>query len=211
MSDIRVYTQNCIRISGSGTVIYADPFKVTDDPGDADIILITHSHYDHYSVGDIRKVISDSTVFVAPEPMTKDISGEFPGHDVVGVVPEKTYDIHGLIIETIPAYNKLKPFHPKRSGWVGYIVTVDTERIYIAGDTDVTPEAEKVRCDTALVPIGGFYTMNAKEAAQLINAIRPAKAIPTHFGSVAGSPKDADTFAKYVDDGIIIENIIENL
>ena len=211
MVKLRVYTQNCIKITGGDAVIYSDPFKVTDEPGDADIILITHSHYDHYSAEDIRKVISDRTVFVAPEPMTKDITKDFPGHEVIGVKPEKAYDVRGFGIETVPAYNKLKPFHPKRSGWVGYIVTVDSERIYIAGDTDVTPETEKVRCDTALVPIGEFYTMNAKEAAGLINVIRPTKAIPTHFGNALGSPKEADTFAKYVDEGITVENIIEHI
>ena len=111
------------------------------------------------------------------------------------VAPGASYVIEGLKIETIPAYNNLKPFHPKTAGWVGYILELDGRRIYIAGDTDATKEAQSVRCDIALVPIGGTYTMNAKKAADLINQIKPAIAIPTHYGGIVGKKEDAAAFA----------------
>lgn len=110
------------------------------------------------------------------------------------------------MIETVPAYNPLKPFHPKGSGWVGYIVERGGIRIYMAGDTDVTKENKEVSCDVALVPIGGTYTMDAKKAAELVNIIRPKVAIPTHYGSVAGSKSDEEVFLAHVDSSISVEN-----
>lgn len=114
------------------------------------------------------------------------------------IVPGASYEIEGLKIETVPAYNQLKPFHPKSAGWVGYILEIDGRRIYIAGDTDATKEAQSVKCDIALVPIGGKFTMNVKKAAELINKIRPEYAIPTHYGGIVGKKEDADVFAANV-------------
>ena len=111
----------------------------------------------------------------------------------------------GLEFDAIPAYNSLKPFHPRSAGWVGYILHIDGKRIYIAGDTDATKEAKDVKCDIALVPIGGTYTMDAKKAAELINVIRPDVAIPTHYGSIVGSEEDAKVFAANVKDPIKVE------
>ena len=111
----------------------------------------------------------------------------------------------GLEFETVAAYNTLKPFHPKRAGWVGYILRVNGKRIYIAGDTDLTKEAREVKCDIALVPVGGTYTMDARKAAELVNEIRPEIAIPVHYGSVAGSPADADRFSEMVSSSIKVE------
>ncbi len=99
-------------------------------------------------------------------------------------------------------YNKLKPFHPKKAGWCGYIINVSGNRIYIAGDIDDIDEAFAVSCDIAMVPIGGFYTMNYKEAAGLINKIKPKVAIPTHYGKVVGKVSYGEDFKKLVDDGI---------
>ena len=113
--------------------------------------------------------------------------------------------VNGLDLETIPAYNNSKSFHPKNAGWVGYILTVNGKRIYIAGDTDMTDDNRKVKCDVAMIPIGGTYTMNAKQAAELINTIKPEIAIPTHYGSVVGSPADADEFSKNVKAPIKVE------
>ena len=97
--------------------------------------------------------------------------------------------VQGIKFETIPAYNTNKTFHPKENGWVGYIITLDDIRYYIAGDTDITEENKKVKCDVAFVPVGGTYTMNFKEAANLINEIKPKIAVPTHYGSVVGTNK----------------------
>ncbi|MCR5420729.1 MAG: MBL fold metallo-hydrolase, partial [Lachnospiraceae bacterium] len=160
--NISLNTQNSIRIATSIGNIYIDPLSIKSEPHDATFILITHEHYDHYSPEDILRVCNEDTILVVPEKMVDD-TGDLV--DSVGLITTVMPDIHkeisGLIIDTIPAYNKLKPFHPKRAGWVGYILTVDDTRIYIAGDTDITNENEVVNCDIAIVPIGGKYTMNA--------------------------------------------------
>ncbi|MCR5509172.1 MAG: MBL fold metallo-hydrolase [Lachnospiraceae bacterium] len=204
--NIRVITQNCIRIGSGAGVIYIDPFKLNEEPHDADYILLTHDHYDHFSPEDIRKVSKAGTVMIVPEKMESQ-AGELT--DAVDMICTAAPDVHKKVGElefyTVAAYNRLKPFHPKKAGWIGYILNVDGVKIYIAGDTDMTPENEKVVCDIAMIPIGGTYTMNAGQAAELVNKIRPTVAIPTHYGSVVGSPADADDFAKKVDTSVRVE------
>ena len=206
---IEVFTQNSIRIKSSAGTIYVDPFKIKDEPHDADYVLITHKHYDHFSVDDIRKVIKDSTILVSPESMIDDAKELEPEVKEIETVKPGVYrEIDGLELETIPAYNTVKPFHPKRAEWVGYILRLEGKRIYIAGDTGETKEAKKVRCDIALVPIGGTYTMDAKRAADLINIIRPEYAIPTHYGSIVGKKTDGQTFAELVKSPVkVVEKI----
>ena len=116
--------------------------------------------------------------------------------------------MQGLPVEAVAAYNSFKPFHPKAAGCLGYVVTVDGQRIYAAGDTDAVREVQAVRCDIALVPIGGTFTMNAKEAAAVVNTIRPKLAIPIHYGAIAGKPEDGERFRQLVDDGITVELLI---
>lgn len=197
--NIEVFTQSSIRIEDGDRTIYADPFRMAEEPHDADFILITHGHYDHFSAEDIGKVANGGTVLVAPEKMA-DMAREVSGmvKRIVAVKPGVRLDADGLELETVPAYNSIKPFHPKSDGWVGYILRAGGKRIYIAGDTDATKEAKAVRCDIALIPIGGMYTMDAKKAAELVDAIRPEVAIPTHYGSIVGKPSDGEAFAGYV-------------
>ena len=199
IENIEVNTQNSIRIASRVGVIYVDPLEILDERHDADYILITHDHYDHFSPEDIRKVAKADSILVVPEKMAgkaQEVS------DAVGrmetVKPSIYREINGLEFETIPAYNTLKPFHPKSAEWVGYILRIDGKRIYIAGDTDATKEAKAVKCDIAIVPIGGTYTMDAKKAAELVNTIRPDIAIPVHYGSIAGNASDGDVFAENV-------------
>jgi L-ascorbate metabolism protein UlaG (beta-lactamase superfamily) len=123
----------------------------------------------------------------------------------VTVKPGISAEVGGLELETVPAYNKLKPFHPKSAGWVGYIIKDGGKRIYIAGDTDATKEAQAVKCDIALVPIGGTYTMDAKKAAELVNELRPQVAIPVHYGTIVGKPSDAGVFAEHVKEPVKAE------
>ena len=206
MPNVEVFTQNSIRISGGNGKIYIDPFRMREEPKDADFILITHDHYDHFSPEDIAKVCKPETVLVVPEKMqskAKEVSGKVARIETV--TPGEHRMIDGLDLETVPSYNSLKPFHAKGAGWVGYIISVDGKRIYVAGDTDDTKEAKKVKCDIALVPIGGTYTMNAKQAAELVNEIKPEVAIPVHYGGIVGSPKDADTFAGLVKPPVKVE------
>lgn len=203
--NITVYTQSCIRISCDEGVVYFDPFRMKESPHDADYILITHDHFDHFSPEDIDKVSKSGTILIVPEKMLAK-AGEVRHlvKQIETVNAGQKRVIEGLKIETVPAYNLLKPFHPKSAGWVGYILITEIKRIY-AGDTDVTKENKQVKCDIALVPIGGTYTMDAKKAAELINTICPAVAIPTHYGSVVGSMDAADVFSSRVKAPIKVE------
>ena len=209
--NIRVLTHSSIRIQSGDTVLYVDPYKVSGRPQDADYVFITHDHFDHFSPEDIEKVSCNKTVLVVPEKMRDKVLQEADEtRGIIPVKPDSPYDINGFSFETVPAYNRLKPFHPKTAGWVGYIFCLDGKRIYVAGDTDATPDAKKVRCDVALVPVGGTYTMNASQAAELVNTIRPAAAIPTHYGSVAGSAADAESFREKVDPAVHVEIKMES-
>ncbi len=197
---IDVFIQNSIRIRGNDRTIYIDPFRMKEEPHDADYIFITHDHYDHFSVEDIVKVAGDATTLVLPARMeSKAAQIPVKFSRVYAVKPVTAHELDGLRFETVPAYNSMKPFHPRSSEWVGYIFEVEGKRVYVAGDTDATREAKEVKCDIALVPIGGTYTMDASKAAGLINIIRPEVAIPVHFGSLVGDPSDADAFASLVE------------
>jgi L-ascorbate metabolism protein UlaG (beta-lactamase superfamily) len=191
LDNISVF-HSSIRIEGS-KVIYFDPFKIEGETHDADIIFITHDHFDHFSPEDIDKVYKDGTIIVVPESMEKNKDlGKYMIK--VFVNPEDKNSIDDVTFKAIPAYNHLKPFHPKGNKWVGYVVTMDDTTYYVAGDTDITEEAKNVQCDVALLPCGGLYTMDYKEAAELANTINPTYAVPTHYGSVAGSSEDGKRF-----------------
>lgn len=203
-ANISVNTQSSIRIGGSA-VLYFDPFQIKGETHDADIILITHDHYDHFDPDSIRKIRKEGTVIAAPSGMKQELQKAAGDCALVLMAPGDEQIISGIQIQAVPAYNRLKPFHPKRNGWVGYSVLMDGVRYYVAGDTDAVRELSSVECDVAMVPIGGTYTMTAKEAAKLINEIRPQVAIPTHYGSIVGKPEDGDVFRKYVDPEITVE------
>lgn len=196
LENIEVLYHSSIRISNN-KVIYIDPFKIDKNYNDADIVFITHDHYDHYSDEDIDKVINENTTIIIPEKLlTKLLRKGINKNAIITVEPNEKYMIQGIKFETIPSYNTNKTFHPKENGWVGYIITLDDIRYYIAGDTDITEENRKVKCDVAFVPVGGTYTMGFKEAAQLINEIQPKIAVPIHYGSVVGTNQDATDFVK---------------
>lgn len=174
-------------------IIYIDPVKISSNEK-ADIILISHSHYDHFSLEDIRKITKKETnILITPDSQSKlkDIAGK-----VILIEPNKKYNIDGILIETFPAYNTNKRFHPKENDWVGFIITLDGKRILYAGDTDITAELQNVKVDIALVPVSGVYVMNPKEAAYLVNIIKPKLAIPYHYGSIVGTEQDAQQFKK---------------
>ena len=207
---IEVFTHSSIRIKEDSKTVYIDPYKIRENFGDADYIFVTHGHYDHFSVEDIKKIANKSTILVVPESMVDDAREvEILVKEIVTVKPGDKTEIEGLAVEAVPAYNNIKPFHPKRAEWVGYILTLGGKRIYIAGDTGLTKESKEVKCDIALVPIGGTYTMDAKKAADLINTIKPEVAIPTHYGSVVGKPSDANTFASLVKEPVQVVSKIQ--
>ena len=196
LENIEVLCHSSIRINKE-KVIYIDPFKIDKNYNDADIIFITHDHYDHYSEEDIDKVKKEDTIIVAPEELlTKLLRKGFRQDYIITVDSDEEDMVEGIKFETIPAYNTNKQFHPKENGWVGYIVEIRGIRYYIAGDTDITEENKKVKCDVAFVPAGGTYTMDFKEAAELINEIKPKIAVPIHYGSAVGTKQDATDFIK---------------
>ena len=196
LENIEVLKHSSIRINKE-KIIYIDPFEINKNYNDADIIFITHDHYDHYSEEDIDKVIGENTTIVIPEELlTKLLKKGIQKSAIITVEPNKEYMIQGIKFETIPAYNTNKAFHPKENEWVGYVIEIQGSKYYIAGDTDITEENKKVKCDIAFVPVGGTYTMDFKEAAQLINEIQPKIAVPIHYGSVVGTEQDAIDFIR---------------
>ncbi|SCX15185.1 L-ascorbate metabolism protein UlaG, beta-lactamase superfamily [Lachnospiraceae bacterium YSD2013] len=204
--NITVFKHNSIKIDAEVGAVYVDPFEMDEAPHDATFVLITHDHYDHFSVKDIEKVVNKNTVLVVPRKMVeKAREVESLVAKIETVKPEISKNIDGLELETVPMYNIMKPFHPKVAEWVGYIVTVAGSRIYIAGDIDAIKEAKEVKCDVALVPVGGFYTMDAKKAAGLINTMKPKVAIPVHYGNLVGTAKDGEEFAKHVKEPTKVE------
>ncbi len=172
-------------------VIYIDPYVKTDEK--ADIILITHGHYDHFSPERIREILKDSTVVILPESMKGKTD---PDWNVIFTRPGKVIN-RGVVIETVPAYNIGKPYH-KKDSCVGYVVDINGTRIYHSGDTDLIPEMKDIKCDIALLPVGGTYTMDAEEAAKAVELIQPKIAIPMHYGTIIGSVSDAQRFKSLV-------------
>jgi len=187
------FKQSAYRWQGSGLTLYIDPWEVTtDDP--ADLIIITHAHFDHYSQPDLERVTSSKTVVVAP----KDIAAELTGN-VIAVAPGESLEAAGVHLETVPAYNVVEErlqAHPKSNGWVGYLLSLGGHTYYHAGDTDHLPELEGLHTEVAFLPIGGTFTMDVHEAAGLARAMSPQLAVPMHYGFVVGSRDDAALFAR---------------
>lgn len=196
LDNIEVLYHSCIK-TNKEKIIYIDPYHIDKNYNDADIIFITHDHYDHYSEDDIDKVRKFNSIFVIPDDLLpKLLEKGINQENIFTLDSGDTEIIDGIKVEAVPAYNTNKPFHPKENNWLGYIIEIKGVRYYIAGDTDITEENKKVKCDVAFVPVGGTYTMDFKEAAQLINEIQPKIAIPIHYGSVVGTNQDATDFVK---------------
>ncbi len=189
VKDIHWLGHDTFKIVGD-KIIYTDPFKIKKKDT-ADIILITHEHFDHCSPDDIEMIRGDKTVIVATADCAKKVSGE-----VKTVKPGDKITVEGVAIEAVPAYNTNKQFHTRGQGWVGYIFTVKGERIYLAGDTDHIPEMKNIRADIALLPVSGTYVMTADEAVSAALDIKPKIAIPMHYNSIVGTTDDANRFAQ---------------
>lgn len=187
-----------IRVAGSKTV-YFDPWQIQEETHDADLIFVTHDHHDHYSPEDIAKISKPTTVLVVPEVMKEMVPG------AVTVYPGESKVIAGIAVEAVPAYNIGRPFHAPEKRYVGYVAQIDGVCYYVAGDTDKTPDNSCVKCDVAFVPAGGKYTMDAAQAAELVNAIQPKIAVPTHYGTVTDSADAAEVFMRLVDSSVSVE------
>ena len=195
LSRFSINCHSSIRYAGAMTVWF-DPFRVADAPCDADVVFVTHDHYDHFSPEDIRRVMKPDAVLVLPESCrAAALEAGFSASQLLPVRAGEHYTVKGIPFTAVPAYNIGKPFHPRSNGWVGYVAELDGLRAYVAGDTDDTPEARAVSCDAAFLPVGGTYTMTAAQAAGLAAALRPQIAVPTHYGCIVGERMDGAAFA----------------
>ena len=192
MDDLHWLGHDGFMITGEKTV-YIDPHDVGEGRPKADVILITHEHYDHCSVRDIMSIAAEGTdLLITPDCQSK--VTDFPGR-VTLVEPDREYAVKGIVVRTVRAYNKDKKFHPKENDWVGYIVEMNGKRYYHAGDTDFIPEMEQIRnIDVAMLPVSGTYVMTPEEAAEAARAIRPKVAVPMHWGSLIATKDDAERF-----------------
>ena len=183
------------RLDGSSTV-YIDPWKLPAGARPADLILVTHDHFDHFSAADIARIGSAATTLIGPAAVT----GQVSSLTTVTLAPGEAATVGGVTVTAVPAYNLDKfrsagePYHPREAGYLGYVVEMDGRRIYHAGDTDAIPEMSAVRCDVALLPVGGTYTMTAEEAAAACEELDAAAAVPMHFADIVGSRADAERF-----------------
>jgi len=180
MENIFVNTRSSIKITGTKT-IYFDPLEIDGLPHDADMVLITHEHYDHFSPDDIEKVLKKDTQIIVPSMMFDVVRDKFPVQICHGIHPLQIENYDGVKCQAIPAYNIDKAFHPKCNNWLGYVVELDGTTYYAMGDTDVTEEAKSVDVDVVFIPIGGKYTMDATEAAEFINEKQPGLVVPIHY------------------------------
>ena len=188
--------QATVKIEAGDKVIYLDPFKI-EKADKADVILITHSHQDHFSPDDLAKVATEKTVFIAPKDCAAAIEAKFKTKVTIAE-PGMNTKVGDIQIEAVPAYNVVKPkFHPKENKWVGYVLTIDGVRIYHAGDTERIPEMKNFTCDIALLPLGQTYTMNnVQEAVDAALDVKAKIAIPIHYGLAEGKAEDATEFSK---------------
>jgi len=193
---------DAFRLQAAGVTIYFDPFRLAAAPPGADIILVSHDHYDHCSPDDIAKIQGPETVIVTEPQAAAKLGGT-----IKTLAPGARCEVKGITIEAVPAYNANKKFHPQGNNWLGFVVTVDGVRIYHAGDTDHIPEMAAMRTDIALLPVGGTYTMTAEEAVAAALAIQPQVAIPMHYDTLVGTGDDADRFAAGLAGKIRVERL----
>lgn len=197
-------------------IIYIDPYNIKEGLEKADIIFITHSHYDHCSVADIQKIVQEGTRII----LTADSQSKITRFDVsvkIEIVePGKELDIGDIKVSVFPAYNINKHFHPKDENWVGYLIKINNLIIYHAGDTDLIPEMQKLtgykqqgKEFIALLPVGGRFTMNAEEAAEAAKLIKPTIAIPIHYGSIVGTDESSKEFKELCEENNIRCEILE--
>ena len=183
----------------NGQTVIIDPFKTRPTSDKADILLISHEHFDHFSLDDIRKVVNENTTILTIPAVKKELSG-LKVKEVRAVKPGDKLKLGDVSIEVVPAYNLNKfrepgkVFHPKEDGKAGFIIGIKGVRVYHAGDTDAIPEMKGLKPDVALLPVSGTYVMTPEEAAQAAKMVEPKLAIPMHYGVIVGTELDAQKF-----------------
>lgn len=199
---IRWYGHDTITLTKDDLTICFDPYQI-NKKFHADMVLISHNHFDHLSVSDLQKIADEKTVIVAAKECLAQI--KLPCKKLVGMSPNEEKDVDGFKISTVRAYNTnkinpdtKKPFHPKEDNKVGFVITVNNTRFYHTGDTDIIPEMADIKPDVLFIPVSGTYVMTADEAARAVKEIKPKLAIPMHYGSIVGSEDDAKAFRELV-------------
>ena len=179
------------KIRCEDVVIYIDPWKLKAEPHDATLVLVSHSHHDHYAAEDVVKVSGPNTKLIAStDVVTKEGKGE-------AIKPGQTIEVGDVRVNGVASYNPNKRFHPEEKNWLGFVIEIAGKQIYYAGDADLTEEMKALEnIDLALLPVGGTYTMNAAEAAEATKHFKPKMAVPYHYGDIVGSEKDAEEFAE---------------
>lgn len=186
------------RIEGDRATVYIDPWKLKGGPP-ADLVCITHSHFDHLSEEDVAKIKKDSTIIIGPPDCKAGFGGAFRE-----IAPGQSLTIGDVKVEAVPAYNIDKDFHPKKNNWVGFIISVDGVRTYHTGDTDSIPEMSEVNADVALIPVGGTYTMTVQQAAEALRRIKPQVAVPMHCGDIVGTFDDRESLKNAAQVSVVI-------
>ncbi len=209
MENVNLFKHNSIKIINNNLNIYIDPFRIDVVSNDADIIFITHSHYDHFSIDDIMNIKKDTTKIVSTKDTYKEIKNYFKDEDIIIVEPNKSYNILGINFSTVRAYNVNKEYHPIENDWIGYILNIDEKKYYIMGDTDVNEDNSNIECDVLFIPIGGKFTMDYKEAADYTNSINPSVVIPTHYGLIVGDVDLGEKFKELINFNIECELYIK--
>jgi len=206
----------------NGKRIIIDPYKISDRAAEAkaDILLITHSHYDHCSIEDIEKIVNKdtgTTVICTADSQSKIMKVEGINIEVVEVGDK--VELGKIKIEVVAAYNKSKDYHPKSEGWVGYVVKMGNVIVYHSGDSDVIPEMQKLSGYgkhgnefVALLPVSGKFVMTSDQAAEVASLLSPDLAIPMHYGAgVAGTLEDAEHFVESCKEKNIKAEIFERI
>ncbi len=205
---ISINEQSSIRLD-LDKIIYVDPLHLKEEKHDADIILITHSHWDHLSIDDILKCKKEETVIVTVGDSYGKLSAYFSSDYLILVKPGQEFSVLGITVQTVPAYNLNKEYHLEEYQWVGYILTIQNQTYYFMGDTDSLDFMKDISCDYLFIPIGGTYTMTVEEAIELTNHMKPKVVVPIHYGTIVGDQNLSKIFSQKIDSSIECQLLLE--